>query len=358
MDLRRCVASLLLSCVFPFLALGLLAANQKENAGHIHVGVNMVLVDVAVEDHQGQGVDGLTQNDFEIREDGKPQAISYFDHQNQLPLAVALVVDVSGSMTEFMAPLRVATLSALHSMKPADQVALFEFSDKVQVSVELTRDKPTVSDALEAAAGGGRTNINDALYEAARYLKEKAPIDARRVIILVSDNVDNVPAIPDPNNPNDPLRARALPSQVQNEILQASTTLESLQVGRVGQTLVITPLGEQQWVQDRDDLHKASLGLVHVARLAPETGGETFDANKYESLDAAVGAIFKRIETRYTLGYYPAHPLGSGRFHRLQVRLNDAAGRSHRKYKVLTRSGYFSMSRDRETTREEALAGN
>ena len=99
-----------------------------------------------------------------------------------------MVVDLSGSIQPFLRPLRYASQSALKALKKQDQVAVFTFTGDVEKRVGLTHDRGAVSDVFEDVRAGGATNINDAVYEAAQYLKQEAPA-ARRVIILVSDNV-------------------------------------------------------------------------------------------------------------------------------------------------------------------------
>ena len=76
------------------------AEAQQEEAGKIHVDVNLVLVEATVKNKAGQVMDGLVMKDFEVREDGVPQTVSHFS-RDQLPLAVALVVDLSSSIEPF-----------------------------------------------------------------------------------------------------------------------------------------------------------------------------------------------------------------------------------------------------------------
>ncbi len=308
--MKRGVTALLLFSSFPFVP----AAAQQEGGGRIRVESNLVLIDATVKDKSGRVIDGLTQDDFEVAEDGVPQKISHFS-RDQLPLAVALVVDLSTSITPFLRPLRYATQTALRTLKPEDQVALFTFTHEVERRVDLSRDKRTVADQIETFSAGGSTNINGAIFEAARYLKDKAPA-ARRVIILVSDNV-----------PTD--RGDASPRQVEDEVLEADAPVFSLKIPGDN------PLAARM-------ASKVGGGLVNVEKLAGDTGGEIFEVEKEGSLYLAFEALVERLKTRYTLGYSPAHPERDGRFHALTVRVAGNHSVAGKDYKVIAKRGYFA----------------
>jgi Ca-activated chloride channel homolog len=296
-------------------ALALLAAlapAAPQSDQRIRVDVNLVLVEATVKDRAGRVVDGLTASDFVVHEDGTAQEITHFS-RDQVPLAVALVVDLSGSMEPFLRPLRYASATALRALKPEDQVTLFTFTGRVEHVVPLTRDKRAAADEIEFFRAGGATNINQAVWEAARYLREAAPA-ARRVVVLVSDNVPSA-------------RDRASHRDVVEAALAADAAVYSLKVpGRNPRTLGRATRGMS--------------GLVNVPRLAEETGGEVFDVEKEGSLYIAFEALIERLKTRYTLGYYPANRARDGGFRRLEVRL--AGDHARQRHQVLAKRGYYA----------------
>lgn len=289
-------------------------ARAQQPTGKIHVESNLVLVEATIKDHSGKVMDGLKASDFQVMDDGEPQTISHFS-QDQLPLAVALVVDLSSSIEPFLRPLHYATQTALRTLKPEDEVSLFTFAGRVDRPVNLTHDKREVSDQIETFIAGGSTNINDALYEAARYLGEDAPESARRVVILISDNV-----------PTD--AGSSSPRKVEDELLGADAGLYSLKIP-----------GENP-VQAKLDAKLG--GKVNVAKLVEETGGDIFDVQKEGSLYIAFEALITRLKTRYTLGYAPTHTVRDGKFHNLTVQLVAARGKPGSDYKVLAKRGYFA----------------
>ena len=104
-------------------------AEQQPSGPVIRREVDLVLVEAVVRDSAGRPMKGLKQDEFFLYEEGVQQEIAHFS-QDQLPLAVALVVDQSGSIKPFLRPLQYASLTALRTLKPEDQVALFVFSNE------------------------------------------------------------------------------------------------------------------------------------------------------------------------------------------------------------------------------------
>jgi VWFA-related protein len=290
--------------------------DQEQQVPVIRKEVRLVLVEASVKDKGGKAMKVLKQEDFLLFEDGAPQEIAHFS-QDQLPLAVAMVVDLSGSIQPFLRPLRYASMAALKALKKEDEVALFTFTSNVDKRVDLTRDKLAVSDQIEFFEAGGSTNINDGVYEAAKYLLEKAPA-ARRVIVLVSDNV--------------PTMGGVSPGDVMNEALEADAAVYSLKVpGRnsVGSKV----LG-------------AGRGLVNVSKLTEETGGEIFDVEKEGSLYLAFAALIERLKTRYTLGFYPAGIAATDKkLRKLEIKLHPSFGVKGKDYSVVAKRGYFPATK-------------
>ncbi|MBI3670535.1 MAG: VWA domain-containing protein [Acidobacteria bacterium] len=289
------------------------ARAQEPGEPKIRVDVNLVLLEATVKDKAGRVMKDLKKEDFLIDENGVPQKVAHFS-RDQLPLAVALVVDLSGSIKPFLKPLRYATQTALKALKPEDEVALFTFSSQVEERVPLTRDKREVSDQIQSFSAEGGTNINRAIYDAARYLREAAPA-ARRVIVLVSDNVPTA---------NDGVSAQA----VAGAALEADAAVYGLKVPGDN------PLAAR--------MASAGRGFVNVGKLTAETGGEIFEVEREGSLFLAFQSLIERLKTRYTLGFYPTQTLQDGSFRRLNLRLQPNFGGKGRDYVVLSKTGYYA----------------
>jgi len=286
-------------------------------AYRLRVNVQLVLVEAVVRGAGGSAGDSLsklTREDFRLFEDGVEQSIRHFS-RDELPLAVALVVDTSGSVAPYIRELRQAALDTLSQLKPDDQVALFVFTERVERLVDLTTNRRRVASRIERLQGEGGTNILDALWEATNYLQAAAP-ERRRVIILVSDNHATV-------------RARVNQSQVIRNALEADTVIYSIQTP--SEQVPIT-LRLPTWLG----------GYGSVEKITQETGGEVIKVDRTRSVAAALAGAIERLKTRYTLGYHPTNKTRDGGFRRIEVRLADPYGQPQRDYHVFAKKGYYA----------------
>jgi Ca-activated chloride channel family protein len=288
-----------------------LAQNQEQSV--IHVDVNLVLLDATVKTKAGQILGDLKQDSFELREDGVAQKIEIFS-RDELPLSVALVLDLSDSIGPFLGPLRQAALTALSALKPEDEVALFTFATEAELKVPFTTDKTQIAQQISAFHVGGATNINDGIFVAAKYLL-KTPPKGRRVIILISDDVGTDAGGQGTHD-------------IITECIASDAVLYNLKIPGYN------PPGT---------LFAASMvpGLVNIRKVMDQTGGEIFDVQDVAHLDAAFGALIQRIKTRYTLGYYTKATAAEGKAHKLDVRLAPSFGKKGHDYVILSKSGYY-----------------
>lgn len=289
------------------------ALGQDQDQGTIRVAVNLVLVDATVKTKDGRIMANLKRDDFEVREDGVAQKIDIFS-RDELPLDVALVLDLSDSIGPFLGPLRDAATIALGALKPNDEVALFTFSTEAELRLPLTKDKNKIADQINTFEARGATNINDGIFVAAEYLL-KAPPTGRRVIILISDDVGT--------------SAGGQGTQdIVTEAIAADTVLYNLKIPGYN------PLSTR---------FAASMipGLVNIRKVMDATGGELFDVQDVAHLDSVFSALIQRIKTRYTLGYYTMASGAEGKPHKLDVRLASSFGKKGRDYSILAKNGYY-----------------
>jgi Ca-activated chloride channel family protein len=286
---------------------------QSQQQSVIRVDVNLVMVDTTVKTRAGQIMGDLKQDAFELREDGVPQKIEIFS-RDELPLNVALVLDLSDSIGPFLGPLREAATTALAALKPEDEVALFTFATEAELRVPFTNDKTKIAEQINAFHVGGATNINDGIFVAAKYLLN-APPKGRRVIILISDDVGTDAGGQGTHD-------------IITECVAADTVLYNLKIPGYN------PPGT---------LFAASMvpGLVNIHKVMDQTGGEIFDVQDVAHLDVAFRALIERIKTRYTLGYYTRATAAEGKPHKLDVRLTPSFGKKGHDYVVLAKSGYY-----------------
>jgi VWFA-related protein len=289
------------------------AHGQDPEEGGIRVKVNLVLLDATVEDKAGQIMGNLKQEDFEVREDGTLQKIALFS-RDEMPLHVALVLDLSDSIGPFFAPLKEAATTTLAALKADDDVALFTFSTKAELRVPLTKDKSAIAEQFDTFRAGGATNINDGIFVAAEYLLKTAP-KGRRAIILISDDVGT-------------FAGGSSTSDIITEATAADTAVYNLKVPGYNPASTRFAAAEVP-------------GLVNLRKVTEATGGEIFDVPEVKSLDSVFQALVQRIKTRYTLGYYTSSNGATGKPHKLDVRLVSSFGAKGKNYKLLAKSSFY-----------------
>jgi VWFA-related protein len=291
-------------------------AASDEPAGEgvkISVTVKMVQVDAVVRNRSGSAMDNLGMQDFKVYDNNVLQQVVSFS-QDRLPIAVAIVVDRSGSVTPYLSELKYIASRALSNMKEQDEVCLFVFDQTVLLLEALTPDRMRIANAINHIGGGGATNILDALYHAIQHLSTSAP-DRRHAVILISDNQQTV-------------RSMASERDVITAAQETDTIIYSLKTGAsplmLGNILPNAILGDS------------------ITRIANDSGGELFKVAKVEALDSALNAVISRLRTSYSLGYYPSNSQ-NGVFHAITLRLTDKFGKSGSDYSIQAKKGYYSI---------------
>jgi Ca-activated chloride channel family protein len=289
-----------------------LGQNQGDNV--IRVGVNLVMVDATVKTKAGQIMGDLKKSDFDVREDGVSQKVEIFS-RDELPLDVALVLDLSDSIGPFLGPLRDAANTALSALKPDDEVALFTFSTEAELHVPFTKDKTKIAEEINTFKARGATNINDGIFVAAKYLLLNAVPKGRRVIILISDDVGTSAGGEGTRD-------------IVTESIAADAVLYNLKIP--GDNPAGTML-----------MQSMTPGLVDIHKVMDATGGELFDVRNVANLGTAFQALIERIKTRYTLGYYTNAQSVNAKPHKLEVTLAPSFGKKGKDYIVMAKNGFF-----------------
>jgi len=305
--------ALWIGCLAPVLTLSAQEPEQNQNQNVMRVAVSLVMVDATVKTKTGQIMGDLKREDFQLREDGVEQNLQVFS-RDELPLNVALVLDLSDSIEPFLGPLRDAANTALALLKPDDEVAMFTFSTKAELRVPFTHDKSEIAKQINTFKVGGATNINDGIFVPAKYLLT-APNRGRRVIILISDDVATYSGGEGTHD-------------IVTELIASDAVLYNLKIPGYN------PPGTL--------LHAAmEKGLVNIRKVMEQTGGEVFDVQDVAHLDTVLAALIQRIKTRYTLGYYTKASAALGKPHKLDVYLTPSFGKKGRDYVVLCKHGFY-----------------
>ena len=184
------------------------------------------------------------------------------------PVAIALVMDTSGSMRRAMDTAKQAARAFVTALRPTDPLALVRFSDKVVFEHELSDRRQTTLEAIDRLEANGGTALFDALYDSMSFLKQR---QGRRAIVLLSDGRDE-------NNPG------TAPGSVH-------TVADALALVRETDTTVYAiGLG-------------ANVDRPALEQLAARSGGAaTFPADASE-LEAEFRRVLDELRRRYVVGY-------------------------------------------------------
>jgi VWFA-related protein len=271
-------------------------------------------VELTLAGGKGRAAPGLTREDVRVFVDGVERPVVSFEKEAQ-PTSYGLVVDNSGSLRSQIGRVVSAAKFVITQNGPEDEALVLRFvsSDNISVLQPLTNDEAALNKALDSMyIQGGQTAMLDALYIAGEHLTKKAKRDGapgrRLALILVSDGEDR------------------------HSFHKVEEVLKLLKAGGV-QVFCVGLTGE---LEDRQAFVRGGRrqrAKDLLLKIADETGGRVFYAEKGEELEAAVGDVVRDMRTRYVAGYTPPEPgaKGSGK---VEVKLVGTPAREKFKAQV------------------------
>jgi Ca-activated chloride channel family protein len=285
--------------LIPVLALLAASVTVQGQEPTFRSGTQIVSVVTTVTDSQGRLVPGLEREAFSIRDNGRPQEITFFQNDVQ-PFTVVVMLDYSASMTANLDLLEAAAEQFVLRMLPADRGQVGSFSDKIQFSGTFTSDRDDLIFALRDLQFGNPTRLYDAISESIGMLEG---IEGRKVVLAFTDGDDTASRVG---------MGHVLDRARDQEVMIYAIGLES------------EYFNGQRQVRTRPDR-----GL---RRLAEETGGGYFELRKTDELAPTFTRVAQELHSQYTLGFTPATL--DGREHRLEVRMNQPGmnARARRSY--------------------------
>jgi Ca-activated chloride channel homolog len=276
---------------------------------------DVVRVFVTVTDRSGRLVTSLAQNDFEVRDEGKPQPITQFDNTPQ-PVRLIVMLDVSGSMSGNLPLLRDACAQLFSRFRPDDVARVGSFGYDVTISPAFTHDVGELrSEVPTSIAPDAPTPLWRGIDQALDAFKKTEDQGEKRPVILVlSDGKDT-----------GPISFRQRPVS-QAEIIERARR-EDVMIFAVGMRSRsarppapgIGPGGLQAMLM-------ADLPDPGLARVAEETGGGYIEIRLGQDLAAAFAEVADELHSQYLLGFAPTRR--DGKVHDLSVRLNQSGLKS------------------------------
>lgn len=298
------------------------AQKTTEQDEPLRLSTQLVVVDAQVLSKKtGIPVNGLTELDFVLVEEGVKQLITHFS-RDRLALSIVLLLDVSGSVTEVIDQVRDSGLRALNELKPGDEVALMAFGAWATVIQDFTRDRQLIAARVAFIDSMGpwireRTHIDDAVYEAAKYLENATNPQSRRIIVIVTDNLSTQP--------------HNLGHTV------AETTRQLHSAGAVFCGLIV---GDFNAVA-REFRSRGLFLSNSIANFVTETGGILLQVDK-DDVTFKLARLIERLRSRYSLGYTPLNSKRDGKFRNIKLRVLPEVERREGEVTIVSRKGYVA----------------
>ena len=286
----------------------------------IKVDVSLVNVAFIVRDQAGAFSGDLTKDDIEVLEDGVPQQVRFLGRSADLPLRLALVMDVSSSQDKFNKQhTRDVEKFVSKAIEPRDRALLICFGDHIRLVSEFTAVPADLTARMSEFRKGSRhfreldpddtrsdgTALFDSLYAVAtQELGASAP--ERRAIILFSDGEDNSSA---------------------HDLMDA---IEAAQTADASIYTVRYTEARKGHLSSRD-----RYGIREMDRLAHETGGAAFDASQ-DDVAESLRSVAEELRSMYDVGYISTNPTRDGRFRKVEIRLKRPG------FTVRAKPGYYA----------------
>jgi Ca-activated chloride channel family protein len=309
----RC--SLFLSAIFAFSLF-----SHAQGIPVIQVETHLIDTTLSVRDANGLLVTGLSQNDFTVVEDGVPQKIRFFAHDNQLPLSIGLIIDESGSQEKFVKEHEKDIEAFLKQvLEPNDQAFALCFGNHLRLVSDSTSSAPIIMDGIHSFDKGNmdfpeigpkeERELGTALYDAIYFgITEKlAAIHQRRKVLLVfSDGEEN-------SSEHDLLDA--IEAAQNADVLIYAIRYTELKHGKMD-------------ARDR-------YGVRALDHLTTQTGGRTFDFNSTK-LKQDFAEIAGDLRSLYDLAYQSTNATRDGTYRKVVIKTTRP------ELTVRARTGYYA----------------
>ena len=266
-----------------------------------------VRLNASVLDGSGKSIQTLTQAAFKVYEDGVPQTLTSFRHED-LPVSIGLLIDSSGSMYDKRLAVDKAALDLVRLSNPKDEEFLVDFSSEAFIDQDFTSSLDKLQQGLSYIKSSGGTAAYDALVASADYLTKNAK-NPKQVLIIVTDGEDNASSA---------------------TLEQAIRRIQDLD----GPVIYCVGLLFGEDTDKRESKHARRV----LESIAEQTGGTAYFPKALKDVDAIAAEVAADIRTQYSLAYRSTNPPSNGGYRQVHVEAKD---KGFSRLDVRTRSGYY-----------------
>jgi VWFA-related protein len=281
----------------------------------IRVDVNLVELPVSVVDKNGDAVEGLTQDNFQILEDKKPQQISLFKKED-IPLSLGLVIDSSGSMRNKKDRVHSAALTFVKESNPDDETFVVAFDDSAWLQQDFTGSLGDLVDALDNLDPRLETAMYDAIYLSLDHVK-KGRLN-KKALLVISDGEDTAS------------------KWGYNKVLEHVQKSQDVVIYAIG--ILDENDSRSGGLFGKSPQKKARDALKEIAEVS---GGQAYFPKSIDEVVDICARIARDLRNQYTLGYASQNEKKDGTWRTIEVRVLNPpknAGRTT----VTTRKGYYA----------------
>lgn len=302
---QRC-SIIMFALVFAFSGLDISShAQDTQDDEIVRVETDLVVLNVTSTNGSGGYVHGLERANFKVYEDGREQSITNFSRE-ETPFAVALLLDVSGSMEGRVSMARSAAIRFLDGLRADDTAAVYSFHRKVEQVQEFSQSRD-LSPVVYQLTAKGETALHDAIVRSAKDLGSRP--EKRRAIVVLSDGADN--------------RSEASADKALAVALAVNATIYTVDMS-------------EQFTGS----HKSTPAAGALRDFAIKSGGRFVSTPGGKALRDAFGEILEELSNQYTIGYRPSNRAHDGRWRSIEVKVDrpDVKARTRRGYRLPKKS--------------------
>lgn len=282
--------------------------------------VDEVVLNVTVLDDAGHLVTDLKKDDFKIFEDGVPQTIASFQHQD-IPVSMGIIIDNSGSMRDKRAAVNTAALDLVKASNRDDEAFVVNFSDEAFIDQDFTSDIGKLREGLAHIDSKGGTALYDAVVASADQLAKGAK-RPKQALLIITDGEDNASTF---------------------SLEQTIRRIQDLQ-GPIVYSIGLL-FGDEGGGRESRRARRA------LKLLSDETGGMSFFPKSLADVDSIAAEVARDIRNQYTIGYHSTKAASLGGYRVVKV---EAHGAGHGRLVVRTRSGYYPKAATPESRTAQA----